>query len=48
MQMSTGNIVALVAYRFVIESISPKVGYPMIADYIFFLFFEHFLYYVYY
>lgn len=37
-QMSTGNIVALVAYRFVIESISPKVGYPMIADYIFFLF----------
>ncbi len=37
-QMSTGNIVALVAYRFVIESLSPKVGYPMIADYIFFLF----------
>lgn len=37
-QISTGNIVALVAYRFVIESISPKVGYPMIVDYIFFLF----------
>lgn len=37
-QMSTGNIVALVAYRFVIESFSPKVGYPMISDYIFFLF----------
>ena len=37
-QMSTGKIVALVAYRFVIETISPKVGYPMIADYIFFLF----------
>lgn len=37
-QMSTGNIVALVAYRFVIENLSPKVGYPMIADFIFFLF----------
>jgi hypothetical protein len=37
-QLSTQNMVALVAYRFVIEGLSPKVGYPMLADYIFFLF----------
>lgn len=37
-QISTGNIVALVAYRFVIENLSPRSGYPMIADFLFFLF----------
>lgn len=36
--LSTGNIVALVAYRFVIESMTPRVGYPTIADYLYFLF----------
>ncbi len=36
--MTTANIAALVAYRFVLESLTPKVGYPTIADYFFFLF----------
>ncbi len=37
-QLSSGNIIALVAYRFVMETIAPHVGYLMIADYIFYLF----------
>lgn len=37
-QLSSGNIIALVAYRFVMESIAPRVGYLMIADYLFYLF----------
>jgi hypothetical protein len=37
-QLSTTNITALVAYRFVIEAISPKIGYTTLADYLFFLF----------
>lgn len=32
------GITALVSYRFVIENISPNVGYFMISDYIFFIF----------
>lgn len=36
--LATGGITALLAYRFVIESLSPSVGYFMLSDYIFFLF----------
>jgi hypothetical protein len=36
--LSTGSITAIIAYRFVIENISPAVGYLMISDYLFFLF----------
>lgn len=35
---STQSIVGLVAFRFVMESLSPKVGYFLYADYFFFLF----------
>lgn len=35
--LTTGGITAVLAYRFVIESISPMVGYFMLSDYIFFL-----------
>ncbi len=37
-QLSTTNITGLLAYRFVIETIVPKVGYSTLADYFFFLF----------
>ena len=36
--LTTANIAALVAYRFVIESLTPTVGYPTMADYFYFLF----------
>lgn len=36
--MSTGAITALIAYRFVIENMSPSVGYFMLSDYIFIYF----------
>ncbi len=36
--ITTANIAALVAYRFVIETLTPRVGYPTIADYLYFLF----------
>ncbi|MBA3751949.1 hypothetical protein H0X06_04110 [Candidatus Dependentiae bacterium] len=36
--VSTGNIVALVAYRFIIESMAPQVGYLLLSDYAFFIF----------
>ncbi len=35
--ISTGGVTALLAYRFVIENLSPKVGYFMLSDYVFFL-----------
>ncbi len=38
MSLNGANIAALLSYRFVIESLSPKVGYFMLSDYIFFLF----------
>lgn len=38
LQVSASNIGALFAYRFVIETISPKVGYFLISDYLFFVF----------
>lgn len=36
--LSAGCITATLAYRFVIESVSPIVGYFMVSDYIYFLF----------
>jgi hypothetical protein len=36
--LASGGISAIVAYRFVIESFSPSVGYFMNSDYFFFLF----------
>ncbi len=36
--LSSGAVTGLVAYRFVIESLAPKVGYFMLSDYMFFLF----------
>ncbi len=36
--VSTGNIIALIAYRFIIESMAPRVGYLLLSDYSFFLF----------
>jgi len=36
--ISIGGITALLAYRFVIESLSPDVGYFMLSDYLFILF----------
>ncbi len=36
--LSTANIIALTAYRFVLDNLSPKVGYALLADYVFFLF----------
>lgn len=36
--LATGGVTALLAYRFVIENLSPKVGYFMLSDYVFFLF----------
>ena len=36
--ISSGAVTALLAYRFVIEGLSPKVGYFTQSDYIFFLF----------
>lgn len=35
--LSSGAVTALLAYRFVIENLSPKVGYFMVSDYVFFL-----------
>ena len=35
--LSVGAVTALLAYRFVIENLSPKVGYFMLSDYLFFL-----------
>jgi len=36
--MATAAISALIGYRFVIESLSPKVGYFMLSDYLYFTF----------
>ena len=36
--ISMGAVTALLAYRFVIENLSPKVGYFLISDYLFLLF----------
>ena len=36
--VSTGNIISLIAYRFIIESMAPRVGYLLLSDYAFFLF----------
>lgn len=36
--LATGSITAILAYRFVIESLSPTTGYFMLSDYLFFLF----------
>lgn len=36
--LSTGCVTALIAYRFVIENLSPRVGYFMLSDLLFFLF----------
>ena len=36
--VSTSGLLALVAYRFVIETFSPGVGYFLISDYVFFYF----------
>lgn len=36
--LSTGGITAILAYRFVIENLSPQVGYFMLSDHVFFLF----------
>lgn len=36
--MTAGGITAILAYRFVIENLSPKTGVFMISDYLFFLF----------
>jgi len=36
--IATGSITAILAYRFVIENLSPATGYFMLADYLFFLF----------
>ena len=38
--LSTGTLTAMLAYRFVIENLAPKVGYFMISDAFFFLFFS--------
>lgn len=38
LSLATGNIAALLGYRFVIESAAPKVGYFMLTDHIFNLF----------
>lgn len=35
--LSSGGVTGLLAYRFVIENLAPKVGYFMLSDYIFFL-----------
>lgn len=36
--ISAGGITAILAYRFVIENLSPKTGFFMLSDYLFFLF----------
>ena len=36
--LNAASISSLLAYRFVIENMSPKVGYFMLSDYVFFLF----------
>ncbi len=36
--VSTGNIIALIAYRFIIQTLAPQVGYLLLSDYAFFLF----------
>ena len=36
--LSSGAVTGLIAYRFVIENLSPKVGYFMLGDMLFFLF----------
>jgi hypothetical protein len=38
MSLSTAGITGLLAYRFVIDGLSPSVGYFMLSDYLFFLF----------
>ena len=35
--LSTGSMTAIIAYRFVIENLSPASGYFMLSDYLFFL-----------
>jgi len=36
--LATGSVTAILAYRFVIENLSPNSGYFMLSDYIFFMF----------
>ncbi len=36
--IATGSVTGILAYRFVIENLSPATGYFMLADYFFFLF----------
>lgn len=36
--LAAGSVTAILAYRFVIENLSPKTGYLMLSDYLFFLF----------
>ncbi len=36
--LSSGAVTGLIAYKFVIENLSPKVGYFMLGDMLFFLF----------
>ena len=36
--LATGSVTGILAYKFVIANLSPKVGYFMLSDYIFFLF----------
>ncbi len=36
--LSSASVTGLLAYRFVIENLSPKVGYFMVSDYLFFTF----------
>lgn len=36
--LTAGGVTGILAYRFVIENLSPKAGYFMISDYFFFLF----------
>ena len=38
LNLTIGSITATLGYRFVIENLSPKTGYFMLSDYIFFLF----------
>lgn len=38
LSLSAGSVTGILGYRFVIESLSPQVGYSMISDYIFLLF----------
>ncbi|MCL4361326.1 hypothetical protein M1446_03155 [Candidatus Dependentiae bacterium] len=37
--LATGGVTGIIAFKFVIESMSPQVGYFMLSDYLYFLFF---------